>query len=162
MGIKHLHHVTLAVPDVAAQITFYKDFGLTGRTVGNRAILRCKGRKQDQVIVIPGKKMKLHDISFGTTKMGLADIERRIRRSADTVLENQPKEAPYDGIWLRHEFDGMLYNINISDPAVGLGGPTPAKKSSSFDINTPGHYKRVNKKGAPLLIRRCTRAASDI
>ena len=49
MGIKHLHHVTLAVPDVTAQITFYKDFGLTGRTVGNRAILRCKGRKQDQI-----------------------------------------------------------------------------------------------------------------
>ena len=147
MSVKHLHHVTLAVPDVATQKTFYDDFGLIGKTEGDRAILRCKGRNQDQVIVIPGKKMKLHDISFGTTKTGLADIERRIKRSADTVFKHQPKEAPYDGIWLRHEFDGMLYNINISDPAVGLGGPTPAKKSSSFDINTPGHYMRVNKKG---------------
>ena len=108
MSVKHLHHVTLAVPDVATQKTFYDDFGLIGKTEGDRAILRCKGRNQDQVIVIPGKKMKLHDISFGTTKTGLADIERRIKRSADTVFKHQPKEAPYDGIWLRHEFDGML------------------------------------------------------
>ena len=147
MSIKHLHHVTLAVPDVAVQNTFYEDFGLTGRTVGERAILRCKGRNQDQVIIIPGNKMKLHDISFGATKTGLADIQKRIKRSADTVIERQPSEAPYDGIWLRHEFDGMLYNINISDPAAGLGGPKPAKKTPGFDVNTPGHYKRVNKKG---------------
>ena len=156
MSVKHLHHVTLAVPDVATQKSFYEDFGLIGKSVGDRVVLRCKGRNQDQVIVIPGKKMKLHDISFGTTKTGLADIEKRIKRSADTTLEYEPKAAPYDGIWLRPEFDGMLYNINISDPVVGLGGPTPEKKSSSVGVNTPGHYTRVNKKGgAPFDTKVC-------
>ena len=54
MSVKHLHHVTLAVPDVATQKSFYDDFGLVGRTEGDRAILHCKGRNQDQVIVISG------------------------------------------------------------------------------------------------------------
>ncbi len=127
MSINHLHHVTLTVPDVEAQKNFYEDFGLIGKSDTERAILQCKGRNQDQVIVVPGHGMGLHNISFGTTTKGLSEIEKRIRRSADVTLEKQPTDAPYDGLWLRHEFDGTLYNVNISQPAAGLGGPSPQK-----------------------------------
>ena len=86
MSINHLHHVTLTVPDVEAQKNFYEDFGLIGKSDAERAILQCKGRNQDQVIVVPGPRMALHNISFGTTTKGLSEIEKRIRRSSDVTL----------------------------------------------------------------------------
>jgi len=138
MSINHLHHVTLTVPDVEAQKIFYEDFGLIGKSDAERAILQCKGRNQDQVIVVPGHGMGLHNISFGTTTKGLSEIEKRIRRSADVTLEKQPTDAPYDGLWLRHEFDGALYNVNISQPAAGLGGPRPQKPAPRQPSNVPG------------------------
>ena len=147
MSINHLHHVTLTVPDVEAQKDFYEDFGLIGKSDAERAILQCKGRNQDQVIVVPGHRMGLHNISFGTTTKGLSEIEKRIRRSSDVTLEKQPTDAPYDGLWLRHEFDGSLYNVNISQPAAGLGGPRPHKPASRQPSNVPGDYQRLNAKG---------------
>lgn len=147
MSVKHFHHVTLAVPDVEAQKTFYEDFGLIGKSDGDRAVLRCKGRDQDQVIVVPGRKMGLHHLSFGTTHKGLAEIEKRAQRRSDVVIEREPSHATCNGLWLRHQFDGMLYNVNVSRPAVGLGGPKPSKKAAPYPLNTPGDYRRVNKKG---------------
>jgi catechol-2,3-dioxygenase len=94
MSINHLHHVTLTVPDVDAQKNFYEDFGLIGKSDTERAILQCKGRNQDQVIVVPGHGMGLHNISFGTTTKGLSEIEKRIRRSADVTSKNNQLMRP--------------------------------------------------------------------
>ena len=82
MSVNQLHHMTLTVPDVEAQKTFYEEFGIVGKVDAERAIFRCKGRNQDQVIVVPGHRMGLHNISFSTTTKGLRQIENRIKNSA--------------------------------------------------------------------------------
>ena len=127
MSVKHLHHVTLAVPDVATQKLFYEDFGLIGKSVGDRVVLRCKGRKQDQVIVIPDKKMKLHDVSFGTTKTGLADIEKRIKRSTVQPLSASPKWHLMTGFGYAMS-STACYTTSISAiQQLGSADPSPRK-----------------------------------
>ena len=146
MAVKHFHHATLQVPDVAAQFQFYKDFGLTGRARGNNAVMRCKDRKQDQVIITEGSTMGLHDLSFGATKAGIRKIQKRAEERDDVSVIDPPKNAPYRGLWIRHDFDGMIYNVNDDPAAKSLGGVKPAKKQPEYKVNTPGHFYRVNEK----------------
>jgi len=148
MAVRHFHHFAFGIPDVEAQKTFYEDFGLVGRTTGNGAILRCAGRDQDQVVLTESKERVLHHLSFGATAEGLAAIKKRAEAYPGVRLVDPPAATPYDGIWLTDR-DGMLYNVQVSEPAPSNGGLAPLRATAEpFRINGPGHYARLNKKGS--------------
>ena len=140
MSIRSLQHVALAVPDPAVGLKFYTDFGLDGRAAGNRVVMRCHGRDQDQVILVEGPKRTMHHIGFGTTADGLAGIKQRLEANR-TRLVDPPNEAPGDGIWFRDP-DGLLVNVKVAEAAPWADAP-------EWRINTPGHFSRLGKRAAP-------------
>jgi len=147
MSVKHFHHFALTVPDVPVQQKFYKDFGLIGEEVENRAIMRCIGRNQDQIILTEGAERALHHLSYGADEEGLMLIKNNINASNLAKEIDCPTDTPYDGIWFE-DFEGDVYNVNISEPASSKGGITPSISHEAFQANGPGHYDRINTKGS--------------
>ena len=66
MTVRSLQHIALAVPDATVGKKFYTDFGMEGRELGKRIVMRCQGRDQDQVILVEGRKKHMHHVCFGT------------------------------------------------------------------------------------------------
>jgi catechol 2,3-dioxygenase-like lactoylglutathione lyase family enzyme len=147
MSVRHFHHVALSVPDAPVQKNFYEDFGLVGTESENRAILRCRGRDQDQVVLVEGPERRLHHISYGSTEEGLAAVTANIEASELASRIDGPKATPYDGVWFE-DFENNLYNVHVSEPAPSLGGVAPIEPRPPFRANGPGHYDRVNEKGS--------------
>jgi catechol 2,3-dioxygenase-like lactoylglutathione lyase family enzyme len=147
MAVKHLHRFALTVPDVGVQQKFYEDFGLHGRQDGDRVIMRCRGRDQDQIALFEGPERRLRYIAFGTDPEGLEAIRKNAQTDSETALIDAPAGSPLEGLWLQHHYDDLVYNVHLSTPAPSLGGPQPNAQQQPFMINSPGHYGRVNRKG---------------
>ncbi|MCK6454745.1 MAG: VOC family protein [Alphaproteobacteria bacterium] len=134
MTVRSLQHVALAVPDLALGHKFYGDFGLEGRAEGNRAIMRCHGRDQDQVVLVESRKKRLHHVCFGAGEQGLADLKERLEQNRVRLLD-APNETPAGGLWFRDP-DEQLVNVRVAEAAPWRDG-TPLK------FNYPNHYGRV-------------------
>jgi catechol 2,3-dioxygenase-like lactoylglutathione lyase family enzyme len=147
MAVKHFHHLAIGVPDVPVQQRFYEDFGLLGEEIENRAIMRCPGRDQDQIVLVEGPERKLHHVSYGATEEGLEEVLANLENSDYAKQVDGPALTPYEGIWFE-DFEGDLYNVNISEPAPSFGGPNPIEPQPAFQANGPGNYDRINKKGS--------------
>jgi catechol 2,3-dioxygenase-like lactoylglutathione lyase family enzyme len=140
MTIRNLQHIALAVPDVAAGAKFYTDFGLRLCDDGNRTILRCHGRDQDQVILLEGPRKSMHHVAFGTRRAELAELRRRLE--TDRIgLVDAPRECDGDGIWFADP-DGLLVNVRVAEAA-------PWRSAPEWKINTPGHLVRRGLPGHP-------------
>lgn len=137
--IRSFQHYGLAVPDPGVGLKFYSDFGLEGRVEGNRAVLRCAGRDQDQIVLVEGTKKRFHHVSFGTGADEIGAIQRRIE-AAGVKLVDPPFVGAPDGLWLR-DLDGHLVNIRVADAAP--------IRTERWEINAPGHHPRVNARGCP-------------
>jgi catechol 2,3-dioxygenase-like lactoylglutathione lyase family enzyme len=140
MTIRSLQHVALTVPDAGVGRKFYTDFGLEGREEGKRVIMRCHGRDQDQVILVEGKKKRLHHIGFGARAEAIEGLKKRLERNGTRLLD-APREAPGDGIWFRDPDDALI-NVRAAEPAQWLPAP-------EWKINNPGHLNRVGVPGHP-------------
>ena len=140
MTIRNLQHYALAVPNVAAGKQFYTDFGLEAHDEGNRTVLRCAGRAQDQVILLEGDRKRLHHLSFGTDAEQLEPLKTRLA-AAGTRLLDAPKGVEGSGIWF-HDPDGVLVNVRAADAA-------PWRTAPEWKLNTPGHRVRSGRPGAP-------------
>ena len=140
MTVRSLQHVALTVPDAAVGMQFYRDFGLEGRVDGTRAVMRCHGRDQDQVILVEGPKKRLHHIGFGASAEGLAALRRRLEQNGVRLLD-APRETPADGLWFRDPDDALL-NVRAAEPAPWLPAP-------EWKINNPGHLNRSGVPGHP-------------
>ena len=97
MTIHSLQHIALTVPDADAGKTFYTDFGMQARDDGQRVILRCAGRDQDQVILIEGGQKRLHHVCLGARTDAIKDITRRLEKHGHKLID-APRESPADGI----------------------------------------------------------------
>ena len=140
MTVRSLQHIALTVPDVAVGKKFFGDFGLEAREDGNRAVMRCRGRDQDQVILVAGSKKRMHHICFGASADALAGLKRRLVQNA-TKLVDPPRETPGDGLWF-HDPDGLLVNVRAAAAAPWLDAP-------EWKINNPGHLNRIGVPGHP-------------
>ncbi len=147
MSVKHFHHLGLTIPDVPVQQKFYEDFGLIGEETENRAIMRCIGRDQDQIILTEGAERKLHHVSYGADEEGLAAVKKNIQDSDLAKEIDCPNDTPYEGIWFE-DFEGDVYNVNVSEAAPSKGGLNPSIPHEAFKANGPGHYDRINQKGS--------------
>jgi catechol 2,3-dioxygenase-like lactoylglutathione lyase family enzyme len=140
LSIRSLQHFALAVPDPAVGRRFYEDFGLEGRESGSRVTLSCRGRAQDQVILVEGPRRTMHHISFGTKPELIDGLKSRIEASGTRLLD-APNAAPGEGLWFRDP-DGLLVNIKVAEPAPWAPAP-------EFRLNTPGHFSRIGARAAP-------------
>jgi catechol 2,3-dioxygenase-like lactoylglutathione lyase family enzyme len=138
--IRNLQHFALLVPDVEAGRRFYETFGLESASRGNRLMLRCAGRDQDQVVLGEGPKRRIHHLSFGTTAEGASEARRRLEENGVRLLD-PPGEGLPDGLWFRDP-DGMLVNLQIAEAA-------PPTAQPGGRLNSPGDLRRIGARGAP-------------
>ena len=76
--IRSLQHVGMTIPDLEVGRSFYEAVGLEARISGQHVVMRCKGRAQDQVRLMPGIQKHLSYISFGTDAEGLQAIRENL------------------------------------------------------------------------------------
>jgi catechol 2,3-dioxygenase-like lactoylglutathione lyase family enzyme len=140
MTVSSLQHIALAVPAPELGKKFYTDFGLEAREDGNKIVMRCHGRNQDQVVLLEGKKKQQHHICFGAKPEALAGLKQRLEANGTRIVD-APNEAPGDGVWFR-DLDGLLVNVRAAAAAPWLDAP-------EWKINNPGHLNRVGVPGHP-------------
>lgn len=140
MAIRSLQHIALAVPDPLKGRTFYTDFGMQARTEARQIVMRCRGRDQDQVILLESKQRHMHHLCFGASAAAIKEITRRLEQHGHKLVD-APREAPAEGIWF-HDPDGLLINVRDADPA-------PWHPAAQWMINNPGHLNRIGTPGHP-------------
>jgi catechol 2,3-dioxygenase-like lactoylglutathione lyase family enzyme len=140
MAVRSLQHICLAVPDAARGAAFYEDFGLDAADRGDRMVMRCAGRDQDQVVLVEEARRRLHHICLGTDAAGLAALQSRLEAEGVELLD-APGEAAGEGLWLRDP-DGVLVNLRAAEAAPWAG-------SDAWRINQPGHVERQGARGNP-------------
>lgn len=140
MSVRSLLSYALAVPDLDAGRRFYTTFGLEAQERDQHLAFRCRGRDQDQVHLVEGRRKRLDHVRFGTNAGGLASIRSRM---ADRGISetDAPHNAFGGGLWLRDP-DGNAVNLRIEEPR-------PARSAPAVVVNNPGHYSRVGIVGCP-------------
>jgi catechol 2,3-dioxygenase-like lactoylglutathione lyase family enzyme len=142
MPIRSLQHVCLAVPDPTVGRTFYEAFGLDTTERGKSLAFRCAGRDQDQIVLVEGPKKRLHHLCFGTTAAELPQIQKTLEGNGVRLLDPPNEMGPEaNGLWF-HDPDGLLVNVKVADRK-------PSRTDPPWIVNTPGHYGRLNVRGAP-------------
>ncbi len=137
--ITSLQHIALAVPDPEVGCQFYTDFGMESRADGERVVMRCAGRDQDQIILIGGAERKrLHHICLGTRQEDLSGIEERLA-AAGVKLLDQPYDGAGDGLWFE-DTDGVLVCVRVAEEDSARGEP-------ELHYNTRGYKRRLNSRG---------------
>ena len=140
MTIRSLQHVALSVPDPAVGKQFYSDFGMHAHERGNHIAMRCEGRDQDQIVLLPSVKKRLHHLCFGARAEAIREITQRLEQNGHKLVD-APREASADGIWFRDP-DGVL--LNVRDVA-----PAPWRPAPQWQINNPGNLNRIGTTGHP-------------
>jgi len=138
--IRSLQHVALTVPDMEAARAFYATMGLEARSEGTHLVLRCPGRDQDQLRLIPGPAKAIAWVCWGTREPELRPLLDRLRQ-ANVALAPPPVAADPEGVWVRDP-DGILLNIRVAEEAP--------QSRPAVEINNPGQaYARLARRGAP-------------
>ncbi len=137
--INSLQHYALAVPDPEVGRQFFTDFGLESRDDGDRIVMRCHGRDQDQVILLGGAdKKRLHHVCLGTSQEEIGPIKAKLEAGGVTLLDPPYDSAP-DGLWFEDP-DGVLVCLCIAEE-------TPARGEPELNYNTRGFFRRLNSRG---------------
>jgi len=130
MSIPSLLSYALAVQDLAAGRTFHTTFGLVPAERDGVPALRCDGRGQDQVLLVEGRRKRLHHRRFGSDAAGPAAIRAR-RREHGVPEIDAPHRAFAGSRWLRDP-DGHAVNIRAELPP-------PRRAAPPLVLNYPGH-----------------------
>jgi len=139
--IRSLQYFALAVPDVAVGRSFYTDFGLDAYEDGDRVIMRCAGRDQDQIVLLGGAEQKrLHHVCFGTRDDELAGMAERLEARGIALVE-PPYEGAREGVWFR-DTDDLLVCVCVAEDA-------PARDEPDLQLNMRGQHERLNERGCP-------------
>jgi len=140
MTVNALLSYALTVPDLEAGRRFYTTFGLQASERDNALVFRCRGREQDQVHLVEGKRKRLNHLRFGSDKAGLEDLRTRMAKKgiAETAA---PHNAFGGGLWLRDP-DGNAVNVRPEEAQ-------PARPAPAVVFNTPVRYSRVGTPGCP-------------
>ncbi|MFJ3681362.1 VOC family protein [Pseudomonas sp. NPDC090208] len=139
--IRFLHHVGLSVPDLEVGRAFYEAFGLEARVAGEHLVLRCKGRAQDQVRLMPGNPKQLSYVAYGTDAQGMREIRDNL--ALHGIAEHL---APFDidsqGIWFRDPSEDW---VHVCEAVEAPASPRPTP-----EVNTYGRYRRIGERACDL------------
>ncbi len=138
--MRSLQYYAFEVPDLEVGRRFYTDFGLDGEEVGDRVVMRCAGRDQDQVVMLEGAKKRLHHISLGTQADEIDGI-REALGARGVAFEDPPYDGAPDGLWFRDP-DDLLVNLQVAEDV-------PARGEPDVEVNARGHNHRLNVRGVP-------------
>lgn len=136
--IRNLQHVGLTVPDLEIGRSFYESVGLQARMAGKHLALRCKGRSQDQVRLMPGKVKRLSYVSFGTDAKGL-ELVRESLNYHDVQVHPAPFDIGIEGLWFKDPSNDWVH-VCINESMPDAPQPVP-------ELNTPGRYRRIGERG---------------
>jgi catechol 2,3-dioxygenase-like lactoylglutathione lyase family enzyme len=139
MSVHSLLGYALAVPDLEAGRAFYGTFGLVPAERADVLAFRCEGRAQDQVLLVEGRRKRLHHLRFGSDEAGLAAIRARMRERGVAEID-APHAAFAGGLWLRDP-DGQAINVRAE-------AAQPWRAAPPIALNNPGHYGRSGR-GCP-------------
>jgi len=134
MSVHSLLSYALAVPDLAADRRFYTTFGLVPAERDGVLALCCDGRGQDQVLLVEGRRKRLHHRRFGSDTAGPAAIRARMRERGVPQID-APHRAFTGGRRLRDP-DGHAVNIRAELPQ-------PRRAAPPLVLNYSGHYDRI-------------------
>lgn len=139
--INGLQHLALGVPDLAPGADFYETFGLSVENRADHLAFRCKGRAQDQIVLVEtGQSRRFHHVSFGADAAGLEAIAGRLHARGVQLLP-RPFAGAAEGLWFLDP-DGHLVNVQVADNAGRAPEPGPV-------INSPGLNPRAGTRGCP-------------
>ena len=139
MPVRNLQYYAQTVPDLEVGRKFFNDFGLETAERDGMVVCRCAGRDQDQVVLIEGKRKRLHHVSFGARAGDMDGLRSRLE-AAGAEFADAPEHFGQGGIWFR-DMDGMLTNIQAAEPAPWDEGLAP-------DFNTPTRHPRLGERTA--------------
>jgi catechol 2,3-dioxygenase-like lactoylglutathione lyase family enzyme len=140
MSVQSLLSYALTVPELKAGQKFYATFGLAPGERDGVLAFRCDGRDQDQVFLVEGKQKRLNHLRFGSDDQGIAAIRGRMQQRGLEEID-APHNAFGGGLWLEDP-DGHAINVRPESAQ-------PWRSAPAFTINSPGHYQRNGKRGAP-------------
>ncbi|MBF0280070.1 MAG: VOC family protein [SAR324 cluster bacterium] len=138
MAVHSLRHYALNVPDLDEGMKFYTEFGLQARKTNGQIYLRCKGRETDQVILCQGPGKSLNHVAFGADADEIDAIRQRLAGSQGSLAE-APEGFSTEGLWLRDPCNALLH-------VQAYVKETPLPAEPIFDINSPGHLPRQDKR----------------
>jgi catechol 2,3-dioxygenase-like lactoylglutathione lyase family enzyme len=137
--IRSLQYFALAVPDLEVGRKFYTDFGMEAGDDGDRVVLRCAGRDQDQIVLLDGvERKRLHHICFGTRENEIEGMKQRLETEGFELVD-PPYEGARDGVWF-HDTDDLLVCLCVAEEA-------PARPESEMQFNARGFHRRLNERG---------------
>ncbi|AQV94157.1 dioxygenase [Cupriavidus necator] len=139
--IRSLQHVGITVPELEVGRAFYQAFGLLPHVQGNDLAFRCEGRQQDQIRLMSGPRKRLSYVSFGVGKGELENFTTRLEQHGVRVSDG-PFARQLDGIWFQDP-DGDWIHLCEADSQ-------PTRIVTPPEINTPGEYRRIGKRGCGL------------
>jgi len=137
--IRSLQYFALAVPDIEVGCRFYTDFGMEAHDDGERVVLRCPGRDQDQILLLGGvERKRLHHVCFGTREDEIEGL-RQALQARGIALVDPPYAGARDGVWF-HDTDDLLVCLCVAEDA-------PARDELETPSNASGVHRRLNERG---------------
>jgi catechol-2,3-dioxygenase len=135
-AVSGLNGFGLEVPGVDVARQFYATFGLEAREQGDALLLKSPGRVNDEIVVVEGRRKRLHHVSFHVPPGTLGAFADRLRRMGLDPREAAPAGGVRQGLWFQDPW-GTWINLDPRpkqpDPCVVLP-----------DYNLGGHVNRVD------------------
>jgi catechol 2,3-dioxygenase-like lactoylglutathione lyase family enzyme len=113
LGVHSLDSFHLAVPDMSAAETFYREFGLDVQQQSNRIGVHTKGHSHRWGTLSEGPRKHLSHLSFGVFE---DDFQRFKNRMSELGIRHASPPAGFDsnGLWLENP-DGLLLEIKVAE-----------------------------------------------
>jgi catechol 2,3-dioxygenase-like lactoylglutathione lyase family enzyme len=147
VAVHSLDHFAFSVPDLAVAKTFYMEFGLDVREVGDTLELYTFGHAHRWGLVRKGERKKLDYLSFGVFEDDVQPFLARFKEHGLALID-PPAGAPSNGIWIRNP-DGIALEIRVAEK-------TSPDEKSRFDVTSvgPGLSGTVSRTKAPRVYPR--------
>jgi catechol 2,3-dioxygenase-like lactoylglutathione lyase family enzyme len=134
MFVTGLHSHSLQVPDLAAGVDFYRDFGLTATADGPLGTVRCEGRDTEQIVLREGPDKRMQSVAFTIEPGARGELRRRLAAAGHPEVDGLPGRG--DGLWVRDN-DGLLVQFIE-------GAPSPYREFPRVARNFDGAAERVD------------------
>ena len=131
MSVQALLSYALSVPDLESGRRFYSTFGLNATERGGTLAFRCHGREQDQVLLVEGRRKRLHHLTFGADEAGLGAI--RTRMHGDSASPKKMRRWTISPAVCGYAIRMVIPSISATNPR-GHGGAANDFRSTSPDI----------------------------